>query len=374
MKKKVQYQIYFFLLAGMLSACTKMESVYDEFVVPGGLTYAGKPTSPAVYPGLNRVKVVWLRGSDPSIVRATVYWNNYADSIAVPVPKDGGDTISVVINELAEKNYSFVIKTFDAKGHSSIPTEVFGGAYGEQYQSQLLTRPINSTLLSANGKVMIEWGSADISNGAFASEVRYTGIDGAVKVKAFPVNVPSTEIADMKPNTNYQFRTMFKPDSLSIDNFYTGYSDNEFFTFDKKAWKVIGYSDQYSAGDNAAANVIDGTDNTRWHTANGFVYPHWVTIDMGVERSIVKFGVWRTTYVMPGGDNRAPVRVQFFLSKDNMNWTDLGVFQFNNELSGEQTFRMPNMPQGRYIKFVGLAAAPGNSQYMTLGEISAYGL
>lgn len=369
MKRIAQYKIYYFLLIGILSACTKMESVYDEFVVPGGLTYAGKATSPRVYPGLNRVKIAWLRGSDPSIVKATVYWNNYADSVVVPVPTDG-DTISVIIDDLTEKNYSFVIKTTDGIGNSSIPTEVSGGAYGEKYQSQLLTRPVNSTLLYGKGNINIVWGSADISNGAFASEVKYTDVNGDVRVKTFPVDLATSEITDMKPGSKYEFRTMFKPDSLSIDNFYTGYSQSDFFTFDKKDWKVIDYSDQYSAGDNAAANVIDGTDGTRWHT-NGSPYPHYVTIDMGVERTISKFGVWRTLYVMPNGDDRAPTRVQFFVSTDKVNWINLGEFPFNNGLNGEQAFQIQSMPKARYIKFVGLA---GKNVYMTLGEISAYGL
>lgn len=355
----------------MLAACTKMESVYDEYVIPGGLTYAGKATRPAVYPGLNRAKVAWLRGSDPSVVRATVYWNNYADSVAVPVPS-GQDTISVLIENLVEKSYSFVIKTFDAKGNSSIPAEVFGAVYGEKYQAQLLTRPINSTLLDAQGKITIEWGSADISNGAKASEVRYTDVNDKVKVASFPATETKSIIADMKANTNYQFRTLFRPDSLSIDNFYTGYTSGSFYAFDKKDWKVVTYSDQFSAGDNAAANVITGTDNDRWHT-NGSAYPHWVTIDMGIERSIVKFGVWRTIYVSPNGDNRAPIRIQFLVSQNNVTWTDAGTYAFNNELSGEQAIQIPNLPKGRYFRFVGLAGAPGNAQYMTLGEISAYG-
>ncbi|TDQ08096.1 DUF4998 domain-containing protein [Pedobacter metabolipauper] len=371
MKKINQYKIYLFLLTGILTACTKMESVYDEFVVPGGLTYAGKATSPAVYPGLNRVKIAWLRGSDPSVIKATVYWNNYADSVAVPVPA-GQDTISVVIDNLVEKSYSFVIKTFDVKGNASIPAEVFGAAYGEKYQAQLLTRPINSTLLDAQGKITIEWGSADISNGAIGSEVKYTDVNGAVKVVTFPATSPTSVITDMKANTNYQFRTLFKPDSLSIDNFYTGYSNGDFYTFDKKDWKVTAFSDQYSGADNAAANVITGTAGDRWHTS-GAAYPHFVTIDMGVERSIVKFGVWRTTYATANGDNRAPIRIQFLVSKDNVTWTDAGTYPFNNELNGEQAIQIPNLPRGRYFRLVGLTPATGNAQFMTLGEISAYG-
>lgn len=368
MKKILQNILLLFIIAGVLSGCKKMDSTYKEFVVPGGIEYVGKANSPKVYPGFHRVKIAWLRGSDPAVVNAKVFWNNFKDSIVVPIPPSG-DTINVIIDNLLEKSYSFVIRTYDEKGTSSIAVEVNGAAYGENYQSELLNRPVNSTQLDAHGKVTIEWGSADISNGAFTTEVKYTDVNGNIRVKSFPADAPTSEITDIKPTAGYQYRTMFRPDSISIDNFYTDYVGNVSFRFDKKDWKVIDYSDQYSDGENAAINVIDGTDADRWHT-NGSPYPHYVTIDMGIVREISRFGVSRTLYATPNGDDRAPTRIQFLISMDNQNWTSLGEYPFNNSLNGEQAFPITGSPRGRYFKLIGLA---GNNQYMTLGEISAYG-
>ncbi|RXF71698.1 DUF4998 domain-containing protein [Arcticibacter tournemirensis] len=360
--------VVLFLAFCALPGCTKMDSTYKEFVIPGGLTYAGKANSPKVYPGFNRVKIAWVRGSDPDVISARVFWNNFRDSTVVPIPPTG-DTISVIIDNLQEKSYSFVIRTYDKKGNSSIPVEAIGGSYGEKYQSQLLTRPVNSTLSDTKGKITIQWGAADISNGAFASEVKYTDVNGDIRYQMFPTDLPTSEITGLKPNTGYQYRTMFKPDSLSIYSFYTAYSEAGFFNFDKKDWRVISYSDQYSDGDNAAANIIDGTDGTRWHT-NGSAYPHYATIDMGAVRTISQFGVWRTLFDTPNGDDRAPTRIEFLISMDNQNWTSLGEYAFNNSINGEQVFPISGSPKGRYFKFVGLR---GNNHFMTLGEISAYG-
>lgn len=215
----------------------------------------------------------------------------------------------------------------------------------------------------------IQWGNADLSNGAYSSEVKYTDLSGNPKMASFPANKPYAVIKDMKPNTTYQFRTMFKPDSLSIDNFYTDYSESKAYTFSKKDWKIASFSDQYSTGDNAAANIIDSTDATRWHT-NGSAYPHFAVIDMGAVRTVSKFGVWRTRFATADGDVRAPTRIKFLISMDQTTWTDLGEFNFNNLINGEQFYPMPGLPQGRYFKFVGLA---GTDTYMTLGEITAYG-
>ncbi|WP_164849990.1 DUF4998 domain-containing protein [Mucilaginibacter limnophilus] len=347
-----------------------MDSAYKNYVVPGGLTYAGKATKPKAYSGLNRVKVAWLRGADPSVVKAKVFWNSFADSISVDIPEIG-DTISVMIDNLQEKSYTFIIRTYDAQGHSSIPVEVVGGSYGEKYQAQLLTRPVNSTVIKTNGAITINWGGADVSNGAFASEVEYTDVSGNVKHKLFPVESLTSEILDMKPNTNYKFRTLFRPDSLSVDNFYTGYTDGGLRSFDKKDWKIIDYSTQHSPGENAVINFIDGTDGTRWHTCAGCSnYPHFATIDMGVERTITQFGVWRTTYAMPDGDDRGPDKFEFLTSIDNITWINHGSFNFNRLINGEQRYLLPENAKARYFKFVG---TQGPQSYMVMGEISTYG-
>ncbi|SDE04894.1 F5/8 type C domain-containing protein [Mucilaginibacter pineti] len=370
MKKILHIGLILLVTIGLYSACTKMDATYKQYVVPGGLTYTGKATSPKAYSGLNRIKIAWLRGADPSVVKAKIFWNNFADSLAVDIPP-AGDTISAMIENLDEKNYTFVIRTYDGKGNSSIPVEVVGGSYGVKYQAQLLTRPVNSTIINAKGVLTINWGGADVSNGAFASEVKYTDVAGNVKYKTFSVDLKTSEITDLKPGTNYQFRTIFKPDSLSIDNFYTSYSGGGLFAFDKKDWKIIAFSSQHPGSDNTVTNFIDGTDATRWHSCAGCSsYPHFATIDMGVERTITQFGVWRTTFET-GGDSRAPDKIQFFTSTDNVNWADQGIFNFNRLINGEQRYLIPNNPKARYFKFVGVSGPENN---MVMGEISAYGL
>lgn len=372
MKSIQWYSIVLFITACAFSGCKKMDSTYKQFIVPGGLTYTGKITSPMAYAGHNRIKISWLKGSDPNVTMAKILWNNYTDSIEVNITP-AADTISVIIDNLPENTYSFIIRTYDAKGTSSIPVEIMSGSYGEKYQAQLLNRPVNMTEIDATGTISIQWGNADISNGAVATEVKYTDNLGITKNQRFPTSESTSIIADLKPGTSYQYRTVFQPDSLCIDDFFTGYDESGDFNINKNDWEVIDFSDQYSA-DNGAKNIIDGiTETTRWHT-DGSAYPHYATIDMGAVRTIKQFGVWRTTKDTPNGDVRAPIRIQFLMSMDNVTWTDLGSFDFNNLINGEQDFTMPTSSRGRYFKFVGLAGQAGNNQYMTLGEISAYGL
>lgn len=364
------YSMVLFITVLAFTACKKMDSTYNKFIVPGGLTYLGKVTSPMAYAGHNRVKISWLRGSDRNVTKVKIYWDNYADSIDVNIPPTG-DTISVIINNLLEKDYSFMIKTYNANGISSLPVELFCRSLGEKYQAQLINRSVNLTMVDSKGMTTIQWGNADISNGAFATEVKYTNTLGNTIYQNFPISESSSTISDIKPSTRYQYRTMFKPDSLSIDNFFTNYSVSGDLNFDKTDWKIIDYSTQHPGPDNAVTNFIDGNPATRWHTLyGGSWYPHFATIDMGAERTITKFGVWITTYQVPTGDLRGPDKIQFLVSADNLSWTDLGIFDFNLSLLGEQQFNISSNPKARYFKFVAVA---GSIDYMVLGEISAYG-
>ena len=376
MKKTIHFSLILLAIICLISACRKMEAPYKEYVIPAGLVYPGKAIAVA-QSGKSRVQIVWPKGVDKTVVKAKVYWNSFTDSIIVDVAAIIGDTVKVMVNNLEEKSYTFVIRTFDAQGNMSVPVEVNGGSYGTRYQSQLLTRPVNSTLINAAGKLTINWGGADVANGAYASEVKYTDVSGTFKTQIFPVivkttEVKTTEITDMLANTNYQFRTLFRPDSMSIDKFYTSYADGGLFSIDKRDWSVIAFSSQHPGGDNAAANFIDGTEHTRWHTCAGCSnYPHWIVIDMGAPRILTQFGVWRTDYDSPGGDIRAPQKFEFLTSMDNINWVSQGDFNFDNNLNGEQRYLLPNSPKARYFKFMGTQGTDSN---MVLGEISAYGL
>lgn len=222
--RKNNHLLILFIVLSMLNACKEIDSTYKEFVVPGGIIYPGKAVSPVVYPGRNRVQISWLRGADPSVEKALIFWNNYADSVEVNIPS-GSDTIKHIINDLAENSYSFFIKTYDAEGNSSVPVELFGTVYGDNYQASLLNRPITSTQVDAQGVVTINWGVADVSNGACETEVIYTNkADNSVKQR-FGIDVLSSVITDYKTKTTFKYRTVFLPDTLCIDTFYTDFSD-----------------------------------------------------------------------------------------------------------------------------------------------------
>jgi hypothetical protein len=356
---------------GIMHACKKMDSTFKDQVVPSGLVYPGKATSPMAFPGKNRIKIAWLRGSDASVTSATVYWNNYADSVKVDIPASG-DTISVLLQGLTEQQYAFVIKTFDAKGNVSVPVEILSAVYGNNYQLGIINRPVSvSKMGQSDNELTIIYGPADLTSGAYATEVEYTNSADALTTVRLPTNKDTLVINDRKAGTFYRTRTLYLPRPQVLDTFLTAYETYNTFILDKKPWSVIDFSTNHGGNDNKVANIIDGTEGTRWHTlAGGSNYPHHVTVNMGSAKTMTRIGVARTTAFVPAGDDRGPDTFEFLVSEDNVTYTSVGVFNFNRLLNGEQKYDLPTKPKGRYWKFVALT---GPQPFMVLGEISVYG-
>lgn len=202
-------------------SCSKMNDTYKDFLSDGERIYVGKADSVNVYPGKNRLLLSWLAISDPKIKSAKIYWNNRTDSLAVAIHKSPKiDTVNVLIDDLSENAYSFDIIIFDDEGNRSIVVNATGSVYGDQYQQSLLTRPYSSVEWQ-DDVLAIAWGAA--STGAIGSEIEYAAKNGAQKKLYMPVDADTTKISDLGEHAELRYRTLFMPDSLAIDTFYTDY-------------------------------------------------------------------------------------------------------------------------------------------------------
>ncbi len=213
--------ILFLLLIGVLAtmACTKMDD-YKKFTNGKELVYAGKPDSLSAFPGKNRVKLTWNLVSDPKITKAKIYWNNRADSIEVPITRTSGvDKIKVVLKDMKEGNYSFEVVTLHDDDIRSVSTYVSGRVYGTNYAATLLNRGLQTTSSLANNGFRLNWGLMEST--ALGVEVNYVSTDDAEKQHMVSRTENATTLANVKRPSEIHYRTLFKPDTLSIDTFYS---------------------------------------------------------------------------------------------------------------------------------------------------------
>jgi len=371
-------QLYFFiilLIASTFSSCEKMDDTYKEFIIPDGIIYPGKATDPLAYPGKNRAKLVWLKGTDPKVTEAKIFWNNYTDSILVPMPK-GQDTVSCIVGPLEENTYTFIIKTYDEEGNISVPVEVNGKSYGYTYQSGLFNRMKNNEVMTgSDGAWTIYWETAD--KGAIATEIEYKTSDGMVKTEV-PVTDNEIVIKSAIIGTTYRYRTSYMPDTLSIDTFFSGYTEGIVpepspELVEKSGWIVTASS---NAADTQAPNggperTIDGDITTFWHTQHkpsSPGYPHWLAFDMG--RDVKVFYIELTPR-----DKYPEQSFKGFIiqgSEDGITWTDYGSFTLDPVASKTQAFTLEGSPVTmRHIRI--FMNVPGTTIHAHLAEFNVYG-
>ncbi|MEA4917208.1 DUF4998 domain-containing protein [Proteiniphilum sp.] len=367
------YIIGIILLIPLGYSCSDMNELADRFLDNGETIYAAKVDSASAGTGNRRILIeLYIR--TPRIEAVRIYWNNNTDSVDVPI-NGRMDIFKKTIDGLAEKSYIFNLVSFDKHGNRSLPYEVTGTVYGENYQSTLLNRGVYLIQSDTYGNKFITWGNVDVTFGAKYTEIQYTNQTGKNVTLKVPVEDSRTVIPDYKGGTKFKYRTVYVPDQMGVDTFYTDYKESvsTHFSLIKQGWKIVNFSSQHAGGDNAVTNIIDGTNATRWHcdaTPAGPPYPHHVTFDLGGIVTVSQFGVWATTFEQATGnvDLRGPDKIQFLVSRDGNEWTDLGSFDFDRSKLGEQLY--PVTPtQARYYKFMGIR---GPEKYMVLGELDVY--
>lgn len=369
MRKIYCYLKVLLVTLAVITACKEMDSTYREYVVPGGIIYTGKVVAPKVNPGRNRIRISWLKGTDPSVTKARIFWNNYMDSVEVAIPLDK-DTVKVIIDNLPEEFYSFFIVTYDKAGNSSVPEEVLGTVYGENYQAGLLNRPVILGYLNRQGNVSIQWGNADLSNGAFAQDIIYTNVAGETITQRFNINESTSELLEYKPGTTFKYRTAFLPDIASLDTFYTSFTEKAVaMKIDKSNWTAT--ADSYTptsmlpSGPPHAA--IDDNINTFWHSlypSTTALYPHWVMVDMKVP---VKVGCVELTYRQNVFNSFKEFMIQG--SVNGVNWITYGTYTIQL-INDPQIFIVPGSPSIQYLR---IYASTGQNNYASIAEISVYG-
>jgi len=225
LNKQLLYAGLSILFCSILASCAKMDD-YKKFAEGGEISYTGKLDSVRINSGKYRVILNGLFLADPKVKKCVVYWNNKADSVVVPITRTANvDTLKLVITNINEGVQNFVIYTYDADGNKSIPVYKTGRVYGDRYQSTLANRGINSAFTNETGVSTIEWGGMDRVSGVFATEVIYTDNANAEKKVRVPIDVNNYVLPNFKEKGTIKYRTLFLPDTLSVDTFYTAYTD-----------------------------------------------------------------------------------------------------------------------------------------------------
>lgn len=209
------------LLTFVFFSCKKQESTYADILENDPPKYAGRPDSILFHPGKNRAKISF-RVKDPSVRKVVFYWNNRKDSSIYQIVEPSLNFHSVVIEPLEEKYHNIDFYSYYQNGTASIKNTQMGNVYGNSYESSLLNRLIESTVIR-NDSLFINWYKAypDLNR----MEVRYTDMFGSSKTILFDAEESTVALPNYKKGIEFSYRSIYLPDSLAIDNFYTDFKN-----------------------------------------------------------------------------------------------------------------------------------------------------
>lgn len=217
--------ILFLLMIGIaaITSCTKMDD-FKKYVEGGEISYTGRVDSLKIRSGRNRVLVQGLFISDRKVTKCKIYWNSRQDSLIVPVTRSlAVDTLKKYVNNLFEGTYNFEIITYDAVGNPSIPVVRSGvKVYGDNYAASLINMPTSDVSLDGT-TTTITWGGLDKTSGAQYMDVSYINTAGTTVRAKKLINSATATLPDYKYRSTFDYRTVYLPDTMAIDTFYTAY-------------------------------------------------------------------------------------------------------------------------------------------------------
>lgn len=225
MKNKIKYIIIGILTLGMF-ACQDQTDIYEDFVKNfSDKNYPGKVLNPISYSGKNRVQLDVLTPGDPAVKELRVFWNFFTDSISVPITATNKQ-MEILLNNMPESTYSFIVKTYDNQGNISVPVEIFETSYGSDYEKLISNRNLEKTTTnSETGELTLEFGDADISNGAIETVITYIDTSNAEVTLTLPATEDKVILINYKSGGN--FLTIYLPNDTCIDTFNTSSTNIE---------------------------------------------------------------------------------------------------------------------------------------------------
>lgn len=369
---KIYYISLLLFSAIFIYSCDKFTDVHKEWVKNGEIVYAPKPDSVVFIAGRDRVKMrLWMYNA-VNVKNIIVSWNAGHDSLLIPASfKNGRDSIDVVIGNLTEKSYTFNVYSIDNFGHRSLNYVQFGSSYGDIFISSIGNRRVKSlTLTDLNGS--IDWYASP--SGLVFTEIRYTNRDGAITT----VRMPSSDFRaniDVKAGTTFDFRSLYIPESESVDTFYTSWDTHPTafpttYRFSRNNWTVLSVSDQTASDGGGMTKLIDGNLGTYWHSqwdGGNAPLPHWAIIDLAKPISFAYMEVYRRagntdakTVQIFQGDNSDPASPDWVL-------TGQGVFSTGDK----QTINITNPVSKRYLKI--FLPDSNRDPFISIAEIYGYG-
>jgi hypothetical protein len=338
--------ILLLLFAAFASACSDMNDLHDAYLRNGEIIYVGRVDSLFSFAGNERVLLrYWI--TDPRAKNLHIFWNQKRDSTVVQVPAhDPANPIEVMVENIAEGDHTFLIYSYNGKGHRSIVYESLVSVYGQRYQASLANRLIKSIDVDDDNDLVIEW-EGSVSPDETGVSFSFTDKDNVARslfAATETLNRP-LEIDNIDITKPVRYQTLFLPQAEAIDTFRTEQTPIVIKKRINAALnKSVTSSDDLSA-DYTGRNAVDGaiTNASRWvsDAGNG---AHWLEVDLGQPYAVDGF----KTYIGSGGNYNYPVAQFEFQAYVDGQWSAIVSVTGNSDARYGRDFDSVTTDKVRY--------------------------
>lgn len=230
--------------------CYSLDHTQKEWIGDGEETiYLGRLDSLYVRSGMNRVEIV---GGTKYLRTATTCKVEFDDTsliykVSDIVQSDG--TARVMVNDLSGGSYYFKVTMFDEDGNKSVPSKVYGRAYGKTDLLLESPRRIISVIPKPDGSMDLNWSS----NSSTYVILKYEDADGNLVTQRIDDDPDVTNIASWKKGgtitaTTYILKNEDDLDILELVPFKTSFPAEIQLSiprFGQGSWMNMGNSNDY---------------------------------------------------------------------------------------------------------------------------------
>ncbi len=289
MNKTFSKVFFAFALLLAASSCYKQDDVYKEFVVSGGYVYPAKPVNLTYVQGYKRVLLKWDRPFDPAVKTAMVYWENYTDSMSVDYADFPDGKVTVSVDNLEERSYTFDVVDYDANGNVSLASEITASPYGDFWLSTVSERRLRLARIIGDSAMVVMSSATDQM---VSTQFRYKDASGQV-VDVDDLVYPGTDtlyFPNALKGSKFEYRSQFCP-ALGADSVWTAWSTTPVaieYKLPVDLWTAEATKNQVN-GSNTPDKIFDGiTDmsSSRYYSSTNSSYrrnfPKIISIDTHV--------------------------------------------------------------------------------------------
>lgn len=334
--------------------CSDMNDVHSSFLEGGEKVYIGQVDSLTVFPGDERI-MLRFRVPDPRAKSIMFYWFPDDDSLYYELDRTSSkDYFEVMIGGsnstkvIGEGNYTLHAVTGDNLGHYSLHSQKAFKVYGDKYRSSLINRVLNSSQYESEENRLELNFSGPFNEYDKGVEVKYTDTEGSERTIKFADShlVSPVHISGFDVSKGVFYRTLYLPDSLTIDTFYAAYTPAEIMmtvnvVLNKPA-TVSGVNSPNDSADKAVDGII--ANDSRWVSPASGV--HWLEIDLQGEYVINGFKTWTGA----SGNMSHPTKEFIFQAEISGEW--VSIVEVTDNSDPEYGASFPEVTTGKVRYYV----------------------